>query len=195
MNYNNVTSKKIMRVALKLFSEKGYYSTTTKEVAKEAEVNELTIFRHFGSKANLFQLTTEHYVIDAKVDHILDEIDDLDFKQSMALIAKRICTLCDENRELYKVQMKLSDDEQDFVKLKLSRKIITVLETYFEDLKKESKINGDAHIMAATFVASLLGAFTVDILGEGTVTHIHWKDLVSHYVKQFVALYHTEDQR
>ena len=193
MKYNNDTSRHIMKVALRLFSEKGYYPTTTKEIARVADVNELTVFRHFGSKANLFQLTTEHYVIDAKIDHILDGVYELDFEQSMELIAERTCALCEENRKLYKVQMKLADDEQGFVKLKLSRKVIVVLEAYFEDLKKKGEINGDAHVMAATFVTSLLGAFTVDILGEGTVTNIHWKDLVSHHVKQFVALYHAKN--
>ena len=191
MGYN-ATSKKIMKVALELFSEKGYYPTTTKEIAKEAEVNELTIFRHFGSKANLFQLTTENYVIDAKIDHILDGVKELNFKQSMELIAERTCALCEENRKLYKVQMKLADDEPGFVKLKLSRQVIVVLEAYFEDLKKEGKVNGDAHVMAATFITSLLGAFTVDILGEATVTKIHWKEVVSHHVKQFVALYQVK---
>ena len=56
MKYNNETSEKIMKVSLKLFSEQGYYPTTTKQIAEEAGVNELTIFRHFGSKSNLFHL-------------------------------------------------------------------------------------------------------------------------------------------
>jgi len=189
MKYNNDTSHHIMRIALKLFSEKGYYSTTTKEIARVANVNELTLFRHFGSKANLFQLTTEHYVIDAQVDHILDEVENLAFRQSMTLIVERICTLFEKNRKLYKVQMKLADDEQDFVKLKLSRKMIRVLDPYFETLKKAGKINGDPHIMAVTLIASLLGAFTVDILGDGTVANISWQEIANQYVKQFVALY------
>ena len=193
MKYNNETSRLIMRVALSLFSEKGYYSTTTKEIARVAGVNELTIFRHFGSKANLFQLTTEHYVIDAQVDHILDEVDDLDFADSMVLIVKRICNLYEQNRKLYKVQMKLADDEQDFVKLKLSRKMIGVLEPYFEMLKKDGKVTGNPHVMATTLITSLLGALTVDILGDGTVTNISWQEIADQLVKQFVALYGTRD--
>ena len=189
MKYYNDTSHHIMKVALKLFSEKGYYSTTTKEIARVANVNELTLFRHFGSKAGLFQLTTEHYVIDAQVDHILDEVENLEFKQSMELITERICALFDQNRDLYKVQMKLADDEQDFIKLKLSRKMIGVLECYFKTLKKADKVNGDPHTMAATLIASLLGALTVDILGNGTVTNISWQEITNQYVKQFVALY------
>jgi len=189
MKYYNDTSHHIMKIALKLFSEKGYYSTTTKEIARVANVNELTLFRHFGSKANLFQLTTEHYVIDAQVDHILDGVENLEFKQSMELITERICALFDQNRDLYKVQMKLADDEQDFIKLKLSRKMIGVLECYFKTLKKASKVNGDPHTMAATLIASLLGALTVDILGNGTVANISWQEMTNQYVKQFVALY------
>jgi len=189
MKYYNDTSHHIVKVALKLFSEKGYYSTTTKEIARVANVNELTLFRHFGSKAGLFQLTTEHYVIDAQVDHILDEVENLEFKQSMELITERICALFDQNRDLYKVQMKLADDEQDFIKLKLSRKMIGVLECYFKTLKKADKVNGDPHTMAATLIASLLGALTVDILGNGTVTNISWQEITNQYVKQFVALY------
>ena len=189
MKYNNDTSHHIMRIALGLFSEKGYYSTTTKEIARVANVNELTLFRHFGSKANLFQLTTEHYVIDAQVDHILDGVEKLDFKQSMELIAERICALFNQNRKLYKVQMKLADDEQDFIKLKLSRKMIGVLDCYFETLKKDGKVNGDPHTMAVTLVVSLLGALTADILGDSTIANISWIEMTSEYVKQFVALY------
>jgi len=193
MKYNNDTSRRIMRVALGLFSEKGYYSTTTKEIARVADVNELTIFRHFSSKANLFQLTTEHYVIDAQVDHILDDVADLDFTEGMELIVKRICDLFEQNRKLYKVQMKLADDEQGFVKLKLSRKIIGVLESYFEAMEKIGKVNGNPHVMAATLITSLLGALTVDILGDGTVTTIPWQEIAGHYVKQFIALYEIRD--
>lgn len=189
MKYNNETSEKIMKVALKLFSEQGYYPTTTKQIAEEAGVNELTIFRHFGSKSNLFQATTEHYVIDSRVDYILKNIEELNFEESMLLIANRIYKLFIQNTKLYKVQMKLSDNEKDFVKLKLSRKIISVLIGYFSELKEKGTISGEPEIMAVTFVNSLLGAFTVEILGDNTVSNIKWEELVKEHTKQFVSLY------
>lgn len=37
----------------KLFGERGLQGATTREIAREAGVNELTLFRHFHSKANL----------------------------------------------------------------------------------------------------------------------------------------------
>lgn len=189
MKYNNETSEKIMKVSLKLFSEQGYYPTTTKQIAEEAGVNELTIFRHFGSKSNLFQVTTEHYVIDSRVDYILNDIEDLSFEEGMLLIANRIYKLFIQNTKLYKVQMKLSDNEQDFVKLKLSRKIISILIEYFKELKERKVIEGEPEIMAVTLVNSLLGAFTVEILGDNTVSNLKWEDIVKEHTRQFVSIY------
>lgn len=45
--------KKIMQAAIKLFAEKGYHSSSTSEIAKEAGVAEGTIFRHFKSKKDI----------------------------------------------------------------------------------------------------------------------------------------------
>ncbi|GAA0757079.1 MULTISPECIES: TetR/AcrR family transcriptional regulator [Clostridium] len=189
MKYNNDTSKKIMKVALKLFSEQGYYPTTTKQIAEEAGVNELTIFRHFGSKSNLFQVTTEHYVVDSHVDYILNDTEELNFEDSMMLISKRIYDLLVQNTKLYKVQMKLADNEKDFVKLKLSRKLISVLIEYFIKLNEENITKGNPEIMAVTLINSLLGAFTVELLSDNTITKISWEDLVKEHTRQFIALY------
>lgn len=189
MKYNNETSEKIMKVALRLFSEQGYYPTTTKQIAEEAGVNELTIFRHFGSKGNLFQVTTEHYVLDSKVDSILEDIDNLNFSESMFIISERIYKFLIQNTKLYKVQMKLSDNERDFVKLKLSRKIISVLKEYFKKLVEEEQIDGNPELMAVTLIDSLLGSFTVDILSEHTISNFTWEELVREHTKQFISLY------
>ena len=44
----------IVRVALRLFSERGFRGTTTKEIAQAAGVSEAIIFRHFATKDDLY---------------------------------------------------------------------------------------------------------------------------------------------
>lgn len=44
----------IIAAALRVFLRKGYISATTQEIAKEAEVAEMTLFRKFSTKQNLF---------------------------------------------------------------------------------------------------------------------------------------------
>lgn len=47
------TQNKIIDATMSLVMEKGYTLTTTKDIAKKAEVNECTIFRKFGSKKEI----------------------------------------------------------------------------------------------------------------------------------------------
>jgi AcrR family transcriptional regulator len=48
------TRQRLIEAALRLFSEIGYARTTTRAIAAAAGVNEVTLFRHFGSKKQLF---------------------------------------------------------------------------------------------------------------------------------------------
>ncbi|MCL1989325.1 MAG: TetR/AcrR family transcriptional regulator [Defluviitaleaceae bacterium] len=189
MNDKNETSKKIMDMALELFSKQGYSGTTTKEIARDAGVNELTLFRHFGSKLNLFQEIMEYYAMDPEVDDVFQALEDMCFADQMMLISTRIYQLYLKNMKLYKVQMKLTDNAKDVVKLKLSRKLIVVLEVHFTALKNAQQIQGDPHLMAVTLINSLLGILTVSILGQNTITEKNWELLVKEHAKQFVALY------
>lgn len=52
---------KIVDAAFQLFMEHGYQQTTTKEIARLADVNESTVFRTFASKEELFQTTIAYY--------------------------------------------------------------------------------------------------------------------------------------
>jgi AcrR family transcriptional regulator len=45
--------EKVVRSALLLFSQQGITATTTKQIAEQAGVNEVTLFRQFGSKQGL----------------------------------------------------------------------------------------------------------------------------------------------
>jgi len=46
--------EQIIEVAVRLFSQKGFRGTTTKEIALAAGVNEAIIFRHFATKSELY---------------------------------------------------------------------------------------------------------------------------------------------
>ncbi|MCJ2512647.1 MAG: TetR/AcrR family transcriptional regulator [Candidatus Thermoplasmatota archaeon] len=48
------TRERILDSGLHLFAEKGFTGATTKDISAKAGVNEVTLFRHFGSKKALF---------------------------------------------------------------------------------------------------------------------------------------------
>ena len=50
----------ILAAAMKLFANKGFRGTTTRDLATQAEVNEAIIFRHFNNKEELYRAILEH---------------------------------------------------------------------------------------------------------------------------------------
>ena len=54
-----VRRQDILNAAEKLFSQKGFKSTTTKDLAEEAGVHEAILFRHFKNKRELYRATLE----------------------------------------------------------------------------------------------------------------------------------------
>ncbi|HEX6091255.1 MAG TPA: helix-turn-helix domain-containing protein [Gemmatimonadales bacterium] len=47
--------EEILKAAARLYCETGFRGTTTRGIAREAGVNEVTVFRHFGSKEALLR--------------------------------------------------------------------------------------------------------------------------------------------
>lgn len=55
------TAERILTAFLKLAAERGIEATTTRMLAKEAKVNEVTIFRNFKDKATLIREAYHHF--------------------------------------------------------------------------------------------------------------------------------------
>ena len=59
--------EQILYIAMRLFAERGFRGTTTKEIAQAAGVSEAMVFRHFANKNELYRA-----IIDHKACHQLD---------------------------------------------------------------------------------------------------------------------------
>ncbi|GAB4534691.1 MAG: TetR family transcriptional regulator [Pleurocapsa sp.] len=67
------TKARLIEAAFDLFAEKGVTETTTRAVAERAKVNEVTLFRKFGSKHRLMLAVIEDSAIFDKLVHTLVE--------------------------------------------------------------------------------------------------------------------------
>jgi len=56
---------------MRVFIEKGFLQATTQEIAKEAEVAEVTLFRKFATKQNLFKSVVSKVLEDKFQDKVL----------------------------------------------------------------------------------------------------------------------------
>jgi len=79
---------KILNAAMKVFSKNGYNGSTTIKIAREASVNEITIFRKFKSKENLLKA-----VVEKNLTETLENLDTILCLEKSTDIEKCIKTL------------------------------------------------------------------------------------------------------
>jgi AcrR family transcriptional regulator len=65
-----IDETKIFSAALDILISHGYEGATTQKIADVAEVNEVTLFRKYGSKAGLFEKVIEHQLSDAPLNKL-----------------------------------------------------------------------------------------------------------------------------
>lgn len=68
--------EQIIDIAIRLFSQKGFRGTTTKEIALAAGVNEAIIFRHFATKKDLYAAILDRKACGAKAQEFEAEIEE-----------------------------------------------------------------------------------------------------------------------
>jgi AcrR family transcriptional regulator len=59
----DATRQRILEAAQKVFSRDGFQGATTREIAREAKVNEVTLFRHFRTRDELLRNAVLHGAI------------------------------------------------------------------------------------------------------------------------------------
>jgi AcrR family transcriptional regulator len=67
MPVRNSLTAKMLEAATQLFARKGYHATTTREIARLADVSENTLFRHFKNKEDIFCSALRAYVTALRV--------------------------------------------------------------------------------------------------------------------------------
>ncbi|MBN1428437.1 MAG: helix-turn-helix transcriptional regulator [Anaerolineae bacterium] len=55
------TRRRILEAAMRLFSEQGFARTTTRALAQAAGITEMTLFRYFAGKEQLFEAAVQEY--------------------------------------------------------------------------------------------------------------------------------------
>lgn len=90
MDKVSLTSDSIVQSAMKLFSEKGYLGATTKEIAREAGVSEVTLFRHFATKEKLLEEVINRYSFLPALKGLLSEVLKLPYEEALTVIAHRL---------------------------------------------------------------------------------------------------------
>lgn len=173
----------LLEATVKVFGEAGLRGATTRRIAQEAGVNEVTLFRHFHSKDDLIQAALIDYV--KRIE--MRALPETPVDPRAELI--EWCRV--HHRELYKrrafIRKAMGEHEEHPAHcargLQASIRFANELTEYLNRLKRAGLAGGDWDARAA--MNMLLGAIFADAMGRDTMPERYpysMRDGVEHYV-------------
>jgi AcrR family transcriptional regulator len=148
---------RILHAAATLYAETGYRGATTRRIAERAGVNEITLFRHFGSKTRLLHEAVKCAGIGANLCELTARPTDPRRELSeWALLTHRNLH---QHASLIRTAMAEIEERPDFLPPEQSPAVgaAQALRRYLERLKAAGRIPAEVELDAATmmFMATL----------------------------------------
>jgi AcrR family transcriptional regulator len=178
----------LLEAAAKVFAELGMRGATTKRIAQEAGVNEVTLFRHFKSKDDLLQAALEAYARRSQARTLPDH---------PAHPREELIEWCRAHyRDLHKhrslIRKTMSEHEEHpahcATGMQVSVRVADELKRYLTGLKDAGVAAGAWDALAATNM--LIGALFSDAMGRDTMPERYpysMRDAVELYVDLLLA--------
>lgn len=136
--------ERILDAAMIVFSENGFKGATTIKIAKEAGVNEITIFRKFKSKENLLKAVIEKKLSEtlARLDLILCEEKSADVEVCIKTLAISLNQFLDERMDFIFMLVTQGRKKPEIMGLftQFRKKLVEHLSEYFQDQMNQGNI-------------------------------------------------------
>lgn len=150
----NSTDEKIIKATYGILQKEGFTKTTTKKIAAEARVNEVTIFRKFQNKKNLVDITKEYYlqIFLEKLEEIFDFNNEDGIEEYLQSNFIGLLDLSDNDFSIIKVAMEEVRDIPEKKQLisKITNTVIDKLEEFFKSQIEKGEIRAvDSRVLAA----------------------------------------------
>ena len=168
------TKQRILNETIKLMSKKGYASTSTQEIAKNANISEATIYKYYKNKDNLLKtivINTIEKLFESssqeKIPKVIYKNIDKEPKLLLASLIKERLNFFDSHKKELKVifqEMLINKKVQKYFKNDIWSKMVKVSDEIFNQIKKQSKLKDD--IDGYMFRKSLFGMIFFTIIFE-----------------------------
>ncbi len=171
------TEQKILNAAIRVFASEGYEGATTRKIAEEADVNEVTLFRKFQSKENILRavITRNREVILKTLDSVLRMEKEEDIETSLRALGRGLMKVMRERVNIMVILIAEGRRNPEVAEILESvvQTIVARISEYFEFQIKNGKMRyinprtaALAFLSYFCHMSQLRGVISKDILGN-----------------------------
>lgn len=175
------TQTKILRAAQRLFAQRGYGGTTTRDLAQAAGVAEGTLFRHFDNKkAILVEIASQGWV--ELLTELLTELSEMGSYKAVAQVMRKRMLNLHKNTDMMRVcfmEAQFHPDLRDQIQSQVIDKMIDVAEAFFQTAMDRGVYRPmNPRIVARVFLGMFMVAgFSQVTLGSQDASNREMKEL------------------
>ncbi len=168
---SEITKEKIMKAAIYLFSKKGYAATTTREISKEANVANGTLFKYFHSKDELlktiFLKGTEQFLDSMLFESIRDllvQYKDRPVEDLLKALIKDRIMLVEKNRCLMRVvfrEIQLHEEIRKIFVDKVADRMLGIVKQMILQRNELGEVRDTDAFLIVRSVVGMIGAMFV----------------------------------
>lgn len=180
------TRERILQAAIELVREKGFKGATTREIAKKAGVNEITLFRHFNNKEGIVKAAFEKVSYVPSLSTAIKEEVVWDLEKDLLMFSKLYQLLLCENRDLIMISLKeahlFSELQQQITDI--PRQLKESLIEYFHSMREKGiliETNAEAQAMALIWMN--FSFFTSQWQHDNKITDLTEDEFLNNTVK------------
>lgn len=181
-----VLRERILRAATELYAETGFRGTTTRQIAQRAGVNEVTVFRHFGSKTALLHEAIR-CACARPVPNLLPEVPERP-REELLHWARATWDALWQRRGVIRTAMGESEEHPELYPRETSATACAgrELATYLERLRGLGLATPQLDVPAAT--ATLMGTLFADAMTRDILPFVYRRD-PAHAIAEYVTLF------
>jgi len=99
------TRDRLLDATLQRVSQAGYLGASTREIAATAGVAEITLFRHFGSKENLFAVMLKRHAFATRLRGMVREMEGLPVEEALSRLGVNFLAMLGEREALIRITL------------------------------------------------------------------------------------------
>jgi AcrR family transcriptional regulator len=182
--------QRILEAAAESFQTLGYARTTTQAIATKAGVAEVTLFRHFGDKQNLFLAVAQHIGGGPGLDQLEAKLT-YDLETDLRLISKHILAFFLAQQDAIRMLMfeSIHFPEMKAALAQNPRGTMQLLDRYFQKQMEEGRLQQiNPSATAQAFISTLFGyAVGLEPVQSLLPTEISREEMTAEFVRIFLA--------
>jgi AcrR family transcriptional regulator len=152
------TRERIVLAAREVIARKGKRGATTREIADLANVNEATLFRHFGNKEALLVAVAKHCCPDATLRDLLAQLNG-PLEQDLYAIASAISSYLEQARDIIRWSLVETEYENSVFAEQAWRPQMAmraVLSEYMTSRVQAGELRGDPNELGMMFMGMMV---------------------------------------